>query len=398
MDARSQHTEPTMLGIGVIGAGWMGHVHARAYARVNHHYPSLGVMPRLVAVADAVPAQVDDFARRFGTPNTHLDWRPLVADPAVDAVSVTAPNALHREIGVAIARAGKHLWIEKPVGLHADDVREVAEAVENAGVQATVGFNYRNFPAVARARQLIGDGSIGSPTHARVQLLTDYAAHPGGALTWRFSLEQGGHGVLGDLASHGVDLIRYLFGDLDRLVANTALFIGHRPLAVAGTSHYAVVGGGEAPEGDVHMGQVENEDYVCALLRTRNQVLVTFEASRVAVGDQNAYGFVVHGTKGQVAWDFRRSDELLVSAGEGYLNQPTATVFAGPGDGDYAAFQPGPGIAMGYDDSKVIEAAAFLRSVLDKTPHGPTLLDALRSAEALDAMVRSAATGSWIDL
>jgi predicted dehydrogenase len=385
--------EQIPIGVGVVGAGWMGHVHARAYTRLPHHYPDLDVVPRIVAVADTVPANLEDFARRFGDPRTYPDWRALLADPDVEAVSVAAPNALHREIGVAVAEAGKHLWIEKPVGLTTEDARAVADAVAKAGVQAAVGFNYRNLPAVARARELVAAGTIGTPTHSRVTLRTDYAAHPGATLSWRFALAQGGHGVLGDLASHGVDLVRFLLGDITELVADTAVFIRRRPLATPGAGHYAAV---EEPREDQPMGEVENEDYVCALLRTRSEVRVMFEASRVGVGDQNAYGFEVHGTKGYVAWDFRRSDELVVSSGEGYTNQPAQALYAGPGDGEYARFQPGAGIAMGYDDSKVIEAAAFLRAVRTGMSHGATLADAVRSAEVLDAMVESAEKRNWV--
>ncbi|MCO5997327.1 Gfo/Idh/MocA family protein [Actinoallomurus rhizosphaericola] len=385
--------EERVLGVGVIGAGWMGHVHARAYARLPHHYPELRIRTRLVAVADSVPAQAEDFAARYAPDRVYADWAALLADPEVEAVSITVPNTLHRDVAVAAARAGRHLWIEKPVGLTADDARAVAEAVAGAGVQATVGFNYRNLPAVARARRLIADGAIGTPTHARVHFLTDYAAHPAGALSWRFLRAQGGSGVLGDLGSHGVDLVRFLLGDLERVVADTAVFVLRRPLTAPGGSHYAVV---DTPDGPT--GAVENEDYVCALLRTRGGVRVTFEAGRTEVGSQNAYGFAVQGSEGLVAWDFRRAGELTVSAGGDYLNQPAQTVFPGPGDGEYARFQPGPGIVMGYDDTKVIEAAAFLRGVEEGVPHGPTPEDAVRGAEALEAMARSAATGAWIDL
>ena len=108
---------------------------------------------------------------------------------------MTAPNFLHREIGVAVAEAGKHLWIEKPVGLTADDAVAVRDAVHASGVVSCVGFNYRNVPAVARARRIVESGQIGVPTHARVQLLTDYAAHPGSPLSWRYAVDRGGHGV-----------------------------------------------------------------------------------------------------------------------------------------------------------------------------------------------------------
>jgi predicted dehydrogenase len=119
------------------------------------------------------------------------------------------------------------------------------------------------------------------------------------------------------------------------------------------------------------------------------------EASRVSVGEQNAYGFAVHGTKGALFWDFRRMGELKVSVGTEYQDQPTCTVFVGPSHGSFGAFQPGSAISMSYDDLKVIEAYHFLRSVVEAKPYGATLGDAVRSALVLDAMAESARTGTW---
>jgi predicted dehydrogenase len=146
------------------------------------------------------------------------------------------------------------------------------------------------------------------------------------------------------------------------------------------------------------LGPVENEDYVSSLLRMVSGARVVLEASRVAVGEQNNYGFEIHGTRGAVSWDFRRMNELAVSLGDAYQDQPVSTVYVGPGHGLYAAFQPGSGIAMGFDDLKVIEASSFLRSIADGTPHGTTLTDAVRSAATLDAMARSAETGTWVEV
>jgi predicted dehydrogenase len=122
------------------------------------------------------------------------------------------------------------------------------------------------------------------------------------------------------------------------------------------------------------------------------------EACRVSVGEQNNYGFEVHGTKGAVFWDFRRMNELGVSRGTTYQDQAVTTVYVGPGHGEFAAFQPGAANAMGYDDLKVIEAYRFLRSVAEGTPHGATLADAVHSAAVLDAMARSASSGAWADV
>ncbi|MBX9360646.1 Gfo/Idh/MocA family protein [Streptomyces sp. WAC04114] len=379
------------LGVAVIGFGWMGRVHTQAYARVRHHYPQLPLVPELVTVAEEVPGRAEEAAAQFGFASTTRDWREVAADPRVRAVSITAPNFLHREIGVAMAEAGKHIWIEKPVGLAAEDAGAVADAVAKAGVQGAVGFNYRNAPAVEAARELIASGEIGTVTHVRVRLLSDYAAHPEGALTWRYERERGGSGVLGDLASHGVDLARHLLGDIMSLTADTAIFLPERARPSGATAGHSRAAGGE-------LGPVENEDYVSCLLRFASGARGVLEACRVSVGEQNNYGFEVHGTKGAVFWDFRRMNELGVSRGTTYQDQSVTTVHVGPGHGEFAAFQPGAANAMGYDDLKVIEAYRFLRSVAEGTPHGATLADAVHSAAALDAMARSAQSGNWAEV
>jgi predicted dehydrogenase len=379
------------LGVAVVGFGWMGRVHTQAYARVPHHFPQLPLRPQLVSVAEEVPGRAEEAAAQFGFASTTRDWREVAADPRVQAVSITAPNFLHREIGVAMAEAGKHLWIEKPVGLTATDADAVADAVAKAGVQGTVGFNYRNAPAVQTARDLIASGELGTVTHVRIRLFSDYAAHPDGALTWRYEKERGGSGVLGDLASHGADLARYLLGDIASLTADTAVFIPERARPTGATAGHTRATGGE-------LGPVENEDYVNCLLRFTSGARGVLEACRVSVGEQNNYGFEVHGTKGAVFWDFRRMGELGVSRGDSYQDQPVSTLYVGPGHGEYKAFQPGSASSMGYDDLKVIEAHNFLRSIADSTPHGATLADAVHSAAALDAMSRSVEQGAWVGL
>lgn len=379
------------IGVAVAGFGWMGRVHTQAYLRVPHHFPDLGVRAELRAVADDVPGRAEAAAAQYGFATSTTDWRDLLKNPDISAVSIGAPNFLHAEMGEAFARAGKHLWIEKPVGLSSADARAVRDAVRDSGVQGTVGFNYRNAPAVAQARELLRGGAIGTVTHARFRLLSDYAAHPEGALTWRFSRAKGGSGVLGDLAAHGVDLVRHLLGDITALVADSAVFVPSRARPSQATAGHTRATGGEP-------GPVENEDYVGAQLRLASGARVVLEASRVAVGAQNNYGFEIHGTRGYLAWDFRRMGELTVSVGDAYQDQPVSTVQVGPGAGEFAAFQPGAANPMSYDDLKVIECRNFLRSILDGKPCGTTLDDAVASAEALDAMTASVEGGRWITL
>ncbi|GAA1479995.1 Gfo/Idh/MocA family oxidoreductase [Gordonia sinesedis] len=388
---------PSELPVGIVGFGWMGRVHAQAYSRVRHHYPDLPRLPRLTVIADEVADRAETAARQFDAERSVGDWRALVADPTVAAVSVTAPNFLHREIGCAVAEAGKHLWIEKPVGLSADDARAVAGAAHAAGVVTAVGFNYRNAPAVEVARAMIAAGEIGEVTHARVRMFSDYAAHPDGALSWRFARERGGNGVLGDLASHGADLVWYLLDDIDSLVADSAIVIDRRPKPSGATSGHQLAAGGER-------GPVENEDFVSAQLRMASGARCVLEASRVAVGEQNSYGFEVHGTTGVVRWDYRRMGELEIGRngrGRDYQDVATSTVFVGPGNGEYAAFQPGSANSMGYDDLKVIEAARFCAAIAGDDvaaggAPGATVDDAVRAAEVLDAMSTSVVEGRWV--
>jgi predicted dehydrogenase len=380
---------PAPFGVAVVGFGWMGQVHSRAYARLAHHYPGLPLAPELLVVADPEQDRLADAVARYGFGRGVTNWREVLADDRVRAVSVTAPNFLHREIGTAVAEVGKHLWIEKPVGVTADDARAVAAAAVATGVQTAVGFNYRNAPAVEQARALISAGELGRVTSARVWLLADYAAHPAGALSWRFTAAQGGPGVLGDLVSHGVDLARYLVGEITELVADTATVITERPRPSGVGSHYALAEGGE-------LGPVENEDYVSCLVRFAGDALGMIEASRVSVGDQDNYGVEVRGTKGMVSWNFRRMGELVVAAGDSYLDQSARTVFVGPGAGDLAAFQPAAAVAMSYDDLKVVEAHRFLQSAADGVPHGATIADAVAAAEVVEAITVSARERRWV--
>jgi predicted dehydrogenase len=183
----------------------------------------------------------------------------------------------------------------------------------------------------------------------------------------------------------------HLLGDITSLTADTAVFVPERARPTGSTT-------GHTRSADGELGPVENGDYVNCLLRFASGARGVLEACRVSVGEQNNYGFEVHGTKGAVLWDFRRMNELDVSRGTAYQDQPVSTVYVGPGDGEFGAFQPGAANAMGYDDLKVIEAYRFLRSVAEGTPHGATLQDAVRSADVLDAMARSADSLSWVNV
>jgi predicted dehydrogenase len=155
---------PTEPGVGLISVGWMGKLHSRAYQALPSIYPELRLRPRLVHAADTAPERVAYAREVLGYARASLDYQAVLADPEVDVVSICAPNALHREIGVAAAEAGKPFWIEKPVGRDAAETGAVAEAAARAGVTTSIGYNYRHAPAIERIRALVAAGSSSAGT------------------------------------------------------------------------------------------------------------------------------------------------------------------------------------------------------------------------------------------
>jgi predicted dehydrogenase len=372
------------VGIGVIGLGWMGRVHTSSYRRVPEHFPDLGVTPRLVVAADVSAARR---SAAVGFERTVADWRAVLDDPAVEAVSITLPNALHREVAVAAAEAGKHMWVEKPVGLGLADTEAVALAVRDAGVLGAVGFCYRFAPAVQHAHALIEAGEIGTVTHYRATFLADYASDPRTAASWRFRRADAGSGALGDLMAHSVDMTHFLVGPIERLSGRTATLIARRPAPALGVgTHFALGDPGRLVD-------VENEDWASALIEFGNGVVGSLEASRVIVGPHVRMRFDVHGTEGALGWDFERMNELerfRLGDDAGYTR-----VAAGPSHPGFERFQPGAGISMGYDDLRVLEAANFLAAVRDGEQRAPGLDEMVATARVLAAVERSAASGAW---
>jgi predicted dehydrogenase len=379
-------------GIGLISVGWMGKLHSRAYQAIPLVYPELKIRPRFVHAADTAPGRADYARDVLGYARVGTDYRDVLADPDVDVVSICAPNMLHREIGVAAARAGKPFWIEKPVGRDAAETAAVAAAARAAGVVTSIGYNYRHVPAVERVRELIAAGRLGRITNVRAVFFNSYAAEPNGALSWRFRRAEAGSGALGDLLSHVVDLMQYVVAPIAEVSSLLSTVYAQRPMLPMGSAtHFAVIENGE-------LGDVENDDYVAALVRFGGGsqgspgAAGTLEASRVSVGPECALGFEIYGTDGSAVWNFERMNEvrLCLGRGNGYT-----TVLGNSALGDYARFQPGPGNSMSYDDLKVIEAKKFLVAVAGGEQRNSTIEEAHADAEVIAATAASARDGAW---
>lgn len=377
----------------MIGFGWMGQAHSRAYRDIPVYFPEGGLVPRLVAVADTVQARVDLATRNFGFAAGTLDWRELVRRDDVDVIDITAPNALHQELVEAAAAAGKHVACEKPVGIDPAATAAIERAARNAGVISGCGYNYRWAPLVQYTRQLIRDGRLGELTHYRGRFFSMYGRDRLGLLSWRYLQEEAGYGVLSDLMSHVIDMAQHLCGPIVRVVAVKETFVRERPLPTPGAAtHYA-----RGKPGDP-TGPVTNEDYVGALIEFAGGARGTLEADRSIFGPQSAMAFEVNGSRGAASWDHEKLNQLQLYLPEEQPNDGFVEVLAGDAFPSHGNIVPGAGNSLGYEDLKLIEAFEFLSSVAAGRPHSPSFGDALANASVAAAMVRSWSSGRWEDV
>jgi len=378
------------IGIGVIGMGWMGQVHARAYRQIPDRFPDCALAPRLVVCADDVAERAEEARARLGFEKCTTNWRNVVNDPAVQLISVTTPNNLHVEIVQAAASAGKHIFCEKPVGRNPRETALIAQAARDAAILTWVGFNYRWAPLVQVARKMIVDSVLGPLTHYRGRFLVDYGSDPNGTLSWRYQRELAGLGTLGDLMSHVVDSAMMLVGPIDRVVGNQRTFITQRPLPTAADgTHFSIRSNGPK-------GSVTNEDYVGALVEFSNGVVGTLEVCRVAKGHDCEMAWEVDGRLGSLKWNYERMNELIVHLPDGNVTHDGHTILhAGPQHPYFSAFYPGPGNSMSYEDLKLIEAYEFLKSVSTGQQGTPGFNDVLSVAEVLAAIERSWSSEKW---
>ena len=388
-------SERRELGIGLVSVGWMGKVHSRAYSELASTFPQLAVKPRLVIAADPEVGRQQFAMEALGYEHATADYLDVVTHPDVDVVSICAPNFLHKEIALAAIANGKHFWLEKPAGRSAEETAEIAAAAKAARVISSIGYNYRQAPAIEYAKKLIAEGGLGRITNIRGIFFADYSSEPNGALSWRFKRNLAGSGVLGDLMGHLVDLVHYLVGDIAEVTALTSTTYKQRPIQEMGKgTHFDVIEGGP-------MGDVENEDYAGMLVRFApdsfgSEAVGTLESSRSLVGPRARYEIEIYGTEGSFIWDFERMNEMQITTQRRGQELGYRRVMASPGMGDFSAFLPGAGSGMGFDDLKVIEARKFVEAILGLANTNSNINDAVASAKVLAAAEASAAERRWV--
>ena len=382
---------PKVVGVGVVGMGWMGAAHARAWKSAPLRFPELNAQVKLVACADEFPERAQAAKAEHGFLRAETDWRKVVSDPEVQAVSVTAPNNLHLRMIRAAAENGKHIYCEKPAGRDESETAEAEKVARESGSLSAVGYNYRFAPMAQYCRKLLDDDKLGAPEQVNCRFLSMYGADPLGMLTWRFDKEVAGHGAAGDILAHAIDTAQFLSGNIARVCGAARTFIAERPLPVPGRGTHFSVGQPNDPK-----GKVGNEDYAAALLEFENGAVGTVEASRVARGPKCEMTFEVFGEKGAARWNFERMNEMELFCPDGTPERDGfVRVLAGANHPPHGRFNPGDGVGAGYEDLKTIEAANFLADIVAGKQAESGLARALSVARVVAAVLRSRESGKW---
>jgi predicted dehydrogenase len=385
-------SKPT-LGVGMVGYAFMGQAHSQAWRTVNAAF-DLPYAVDMAAIAGRSEDKVRAAADKFGWRSYETDWRALVERDDIGLVDVCSPGGNHAEVAIAALQAGKHVLCEKPLANTVEEAREMVKAAEAAaanGVRSMVGFNYRRVPAAAFARQLVLDGKLGAIRHVRAVYLQDWITDPDFPLVWRLKKEEAGSGALGDIASHIVDLTQFITGQLVTGVSGlTETFIKERPL-VASTE-------GLRGTGSTERGEVTVDDAALFVARLSGGAVATYEATRFATGRKNGLRIELNGEKGSLVFDLERLNELEV-----YLAEDDVTVqgfrrvlVTEPEHPYMSAWWPA-GHIIGWEHSFTHEAFDLVTAIATGTNPAPTFADGLQVQLVLDAVERSAESGSgWV--
>ncbi len=380
------------LNVGIIGYKFMGKAHSNAYHKAPRFFDLDSDFVLKVACGRHEGA-LRRFADRWGWQETEMSWEKMVRRDDIDMVDVSSPTNTHHEIVIAAAEAGKHILCEKPMALSTQQARRMYLAAKKAGVVHAIGFNYRRVPAIQLAKRMIDDGRIGQIYHWRGTYLQDWIVDPGFPLTWQLQKEKAGYGPHADLNSHSVDLARYLVGEIKSVQCTMAQFVAERPLPDEDqpTAFDATAGRG--------LGKVTVDDASFMVVQFDCGALGSFEASRFASGRKNYNYFEIYGSRGSVAFNLERMNELKFYSREDAGDaQGFRTIMVTETSHPYISAWWPPGHIIGYEHTFIHQAADFLKCVEEGTPMTPDLYDGLRSMEVLDAAALSHREGRRVDV
>jgi predicted dehydrogenase len=370
------------IGIGIIGAGFMGKTHTYGAKTIPLHYDRLPFVPRLVGVCDASleAAQTLKDYNGFEFATSSLD--ELLSRKDIDVVTVSTPNVFHKEQILAALAAGKHVYCDKPLAAGYAEALDVCAAREKSGRIAQVAHQFRCFPGVMRAKQLMEEGRIGNIMSFHGAYLHSGSIDRNKPIGWKQDRAMGGGGVLFDLGSHILDLLRGLLGDFAELFASTRVLYGERPNARG------------------EMVKITADDSAWILVKLPGGAQGVVEASKIYTGTNDDFRFEIYGEKGALRFDSMNCNRLeffdntkpekALGGERGYTFIETMSAFEKPGGS-----LPPSKFPIGWMRAHVHCFYTFLNSVYNGTPASPSFEDGAYILNALECAYASAEEGAW---
>jgi len=375
------------INVGLVGQKFMGKAHSNAYLTVAKFF-DVEPQPVMKAICGRHEAELAAFARRFGWESYETDWRKFVARDDLAVIDIAAPSNVHRDVAVAAAEAGKHVFCEKPLAWNLPQAREMLAAVRKAGVVHMVNFNYRCCPALALAQQMIKAGEIGEVRHFRATYLQDWLVDPKFPMNWRLRKEIAGTGANGDLNAHHVDLARFLVGEIGEVVGMQKTFISERP--AEGRSSGLTATAGEGSE------TVTVDDATLFLAKFAGGALGSFEATRMAPGRKNFNRVEINGSRGSLVFCFEDMNVLeFYSCSDPPGRQGFRRIFATEGVHPFVGPWWPPGHMLGYEHTFVHAVFELMNAINKKPTIMPDFRDGAQCVAVLEAVDKSIAEGRW---
>jgi predicted dehydrogenase len=378
----------TELRAAVVGTGFIGVVHVDALRR-------LGV--EVIGVVGSTPERARAKGASVPLPDPYESFEAMLADERVDVVHLTTPNHLHYPQVRAALAAGKHVVCEKPLALDSEQSAELLDLARRSGLVHCTNFNIRFYPQCQEARAVLADGRIGDVWNVHGGYLQDWLLLP---TDWNWRLEPEKSGTMravADIGSHWLDLVQFVTRlNVTELLADLATTIAVRRRPIGPVETFAAAE--DAERVDVAM---TTEDLAHILVRFDNGARGSAVISQVSAGRRNSLRFEVDGSRGSLAWDAERHEELWL----GHRGRPNETLLRDP-----ALLQPAAAVrtslpaghAEGFADTfKELYRAVYTvvaAGAMPGEPDFPTFADGHRENVLAEAVARSARERRWVEV
>jgi len=380
------------VNVGLVGYMFMGKAHSVGYRDVSFAFPDVKAVPVMKEISGLVLDEAKMYADRYGWQRASEGYKHVCEAKDIDLVDISTGNDTHKEICLAAAKNGKHIFCEKPMAMSVAECREMIKAVEKAGVIHMIDFNYRVVPAVALARQMVERGMIGTPYHFRAVYLQDWIVDPEFPLVWRLQKDKAGSGAHGDLNAHIIDLARYLCGEFDSVCGMMKTFIKKRPLLAAQT-------GGLSAKASRKMGDVTVDDATLFLAKFKNGAVGTFEATRFATGNRNGNHFELNGSDGSLRFNLERMNEIeyFSRKDKDYAQGWKTILVTDPPHPFIRGWWPA-GHIVGWQHTFVHQVYNLMNGIASKKNPTPSFYDGIKCQAVLESVEKSAETEQWVSV